>query len=158
MALSGISAWVWMYSGHFLLEAPLIVAVAVWQYSYHVLAGLGSSVTNIDHCQLEWTMAWFGWLLNLNGSLTKMGVKYSTIWSEDFKDKFFLNGIRQWLRRRHDHSRHAPRTGPRSERACPGGISLGVRLAKQLKRTRLFWGSLMKAAWACTTPSSMMNC
>ena len=37
-------------------------------------------------------------MLNLNGCLTKMGVKYSTIWSEDFTDAFFLNGIRQWLR------------------------------------------------------------
>jgi hypothetical protein len=36
-------------------------------------------------------------MLNLNGSLTKMGVPYSTIWSKDFTDKFFLNGLRQWL-------------------------------------------------------------
>ena len=28
-------------------------------------------------------------MLNLNGSLTKAGVKYSTIWSEDFTDEFF---------------------------------------------------------------------
>ena len=29
-------------------------------------------------------------LLNLNASLTKMGVQYSTIWSVDFTDEFFL--------------------------------------------------------------------
>ncbi len=36
--------------------------------------------------------------MNLNASLTKMGVEYSTIWSKDFTDDFFLNGIQQWLR------------------------------------------------------------
>jgi hypothetical protein len=36
-------------------------------------------------------------LLNLNGCLVKMGVKFSTIWSENFDDDFFLTGIRQWI-------------------------------------------------------------
>src|ERR1044071_3909113 len=79
-------------------QAPLIVAVAVWQYSYHVLAGLR------DHrgpilTVANWSGQWPGLvgLLNLNGSLTKMGVTYSTIWSEDFKDEFFLKAIHQWL-------------------------------------------------------------
>jgi hypothetical protein len=79
-------------------EAPLIVAEAVWQYSHHVLAGLR------DHRRpiltvANWSGEWPGLvgLLNLNGSLTKMGVAYSTIWSEDFRDDFFLDGIRQWV-------------------------------------------------------------
>jgi hypothetical protein len=65
--------------------APLIVAVAVWQYSYHVLAGLrdhrGPILTIAN-----WSGQWPGLvgLLNLNGSLTKMDVTYSTIWSVDF--------------------------------------------------------------------------
>jgi hypothetical protein len=36
-------------------------------------------------------------MLNLNGSMTKAGIPYSTLWSEDFKDEFFLGGLRQWL-------------------------------------------------------------
>src|SRR5579872_7325199 len=36
-------------------------------------------------------------MLNLNGSLTKAGVNYSSLWSIDFADDFFLNGLRQWL-------------------------------------------------------------
>jgi hypothetical protein len=46
-------------------------------------------------------------MLNLNGSLTKAGVRYSTLWSEDFKDDFFKDGLRQWLqtgRVTHDQS------------------------------------------------------
>jgi len=79
-------------------EAPVIAAVAVWQYSYHLLAGLR------DHrgpilTVANWSGQWPGLvgLLNLNGCLVKMGVKFSTIWSENFNDDFFLNGIRQWI-------------------------------------------------------------
>ena len=36
-------------------------------------------------------------MLNLNASLTKAGVQYSTLWSEDFTDEFFLSGLRRWL-------------------------------------------------------------
>src|SRR5689334_10840997 len=122
-------------------EAPLIVAVAVWQYSYHVLAGLrdhrGPILTIAN-----WSGQWPGLvgLLNLNGSLTKMGVPYSTIWSEDFKDDFFLQGIRQWLhegRVTHDtsHVRDLDRARLPEEES-----RLGITLAKQLKNEKAILG------------------
>ncbi len=61
-------------------DAPLIVAEAVWQYSHHVLAGLithrGPILTVAN-----WSGTWPGLvgLLNLNASLTKAGVQYSTL-------------------------------------------------------------------------------
>jgi hypothetical protein len=79
-------------------HAPLIVAESVWQYSHHVLAGLfthrGPILTVAN-----WSGTWPGLvgMLNLNGSLTKAGVRYSTLWSEDFTDTFFREGLRQWL-------------------------------------------------------------
>ena len=43
-------------------------------------------------------------MLNLNGSLYKAGVKFSTLWSKDFDDEFFRKGLRQWLKEhRVDH-------------------------------------------------------
>src|SRR5688572_12021221 len=122
-------------------EAPLVVAVAVWQYSYHVLAGLrdhrGPILTIAN-----WSGQWPGLvgLLNLNGSLTKMGVKYSTIWSEDFQDEFFLNGIRQWLQDgniNHDtrHIRDLNRAQLPTEES-----QLGISLAKQLKNDKAILG------------------
>ena len=122
-------------------ESPLIVAVAVWQYSYHVLAGLR------DHkgpvlTVANWSGQWPGLvgMLNLNGSLTKMRVPYSTLWSEDFKDPFFLQGIRQWLREgriTHDLS-HVRDLDPRR---LPGEESqLGAALAKQLKDDKAILG------------------
>ncbi len=80
-------------------KAPLIVAEAVWQYSHHVLAGLTTHKGPILTVA-NWSGQWPGLvgMLNLNGSLTKAGVKYSTLWSEDFKDDFFKTKLQQWLK------------------------------------------------------------
>jgi hypothetical protein len=79
-------------------NAPLIVAESVWQYSHHVLAGLtthrGPILTVANWSGLAPGLVG---MLNLNASLTKAGVKYSTLWSEDFTDAGFRNGLRQWL-------------------------------------------------------------
>ncbi|HWD19890.1 MAG TPA: fucose isomerase [Verrucomicrobiae bacterium] len=78
--------------------APVIVAEAVWQYSHHVLAGLWTHRGPILTVA-NWSGTWPGLvgMLNLNGSLTKGGIAYSTLWSEDFTDAFFRDGLRQWL-------------------------------------------------------------
>ena len=78
--------------------APLIVAESVWQYSHHVLAGLYSHrgpILTLANFDGQWP-GLVG-LLNLNGSLVKAGVPFSTLWSENFDDAFFLNGLREWL-------------------------------------------------------------
>lgn len=79
-------------------DAPLIVAECVWQYSHHILHGLlthrGPILTVAN-----WSGTWPGLvgLLNLNGSMTKAGIRYSSLWSEQFTDDYFKNGLRQWL-------------------------------------------------------------
>jgi hypothetical protein len=79
-------------------DAPLIVVEAVWQYSHHVLSGLYTHQGPILTVA-NWSGEWPGLvgMLNLNGSLTKAGVPYDTLWSVDFTDEFFLKGLRQWL-------------------------------------------------------------
>ncbi|PTX95482.1 fucose isomerase [Opitutus sp. ER46] len=80
-------------------RTPLIVAESVWQYSHHVLAGLISHQAPILTVA-NWSGMWPGLvgMLNLNGSLTKAGVKYSTLWSEDFTDDAFVDGLSTWLK------------------------------------------------------------
>jgi L-fucose isomerase-like protein len=79
-------------------EARLVVAEAVWQYSHHVLAGLRTHRGPILTVA-NWSGQWPGLvgMLNLNGCLTKAGIPYSTLWSQEFDDDFFRSGIRQWL-------------------------------------------------------------
>ncbi|OGO46873.1 MAG: fucose isomerase [Chloroflexi bacterium RBG_16_63_12] len=122
-------------------DARLIVAEAVWQYSHHVLAGLRSHRGPILTVA-NWSGQWPGLvgLLNLNGSLTKTGVKYSTIWSLDFTDDYFLKGIRQWLREgriTHDTS-HVHDLDPGALPAPEA--EMGRALARQLRREKAILG------------------
>ncbi len=122
-------------------QAPLIVAEAVWQYSHHVLPGLmthrGPILTAAN-----WSGQWPGLvgMLNLNGSLTKAGVSYSSLWSIDFKDRFFRSGLRQWLRDgRIDHdTSHVHDAG--CFRLPAREAALGRRLARQLKKDKAILG------------------
>jgi hypothetical protein len=79
-------------------DAPLIIAEAVWQYSHHLLPGLWTHRGPILTVA-NWSGTWPGLvgMLNLNGSLTKAGIPYSTIWSERFNDRFFTQAVREWL-------------------------------------------------------------
>ena len=122
-------------------KAPLIVAEAVWQYSNHILAGLithkGPILTVAN-----WSGQWPGLvgMLNLNGSLTKAGVKYSTLWSEDFTDAFFKTKLQQWLKSgkiTHDLS-HVQAL--EKIKLSPKAGKLGVQLAKDLKANKAIMG------------------
>jgi len=77
---------------------PLIVAESVWQYSHHVLAGLTTHLGPILTVA-NWSGQWPGLvgMLNLNGCLTKANINYSTLWSENFDDDFFTEGLEEWL-------------------------------------------------------------
>jgi hypothetical protein len=122
-------------------QAPIVVVEAVWQYTHHILSGL------VNHrgpilTVANWSGQWPGLvgMLNLNGSLLKAGVKFSTIWSKDFDDPFFVNGLKQWIREgRIDHDLshvHALDVAklPDAER------KLGVGLARALKSRKAILG------------------
>jgi len=97
-------------------ELPIVVATAVWQYSNHVLPGLSKHRAPILTVA-NWSGQWPGLvgMLNLNGSLTKAGIPYSSIWSVDFEDAFARDGVRAWVEKgaiRHDLSHVRPLEGP----------------------------------------------
>ncbi|MFV2064198.1 MAG: fucose isomerase [Chloroflexota bacterium] len=79
-------------------DTPVIVAEAVWEYTHHVLAGLKSQRGPILTAA-NWSGQWPGLvgLLNLNASMTKAGMEYSTIWSEDFRDDFAREALKEWV-------------------------------------------------------------
>jgi hypothetical protein len=122
-------------------KAPVIVAEAVWQYSHHILHGLISHQGPILTAA-NWSGTWPGLvgMLNLNGSLTKAGVKYSTIWSEHFTDDFFKNSLKRWLK--HGQIKHAtPHVVKLKDVKLPGKErKLGESLAKQLLQDKAIMG------------------
>ena len=122
-------------------DAPLVVVEAVWQYSHHLLHGLythrGPILTVAN-----WSGQWPGLvgMLNLNASMTKAGIPYSTLWSQDFTDEFFLCGLRKWLAGetvKHDVSH----VRPLSDFRLPADAAeLGARLAVELRRSKAIMG------------------
>ena len=122
---------------------PLVVAEAVWQYSHHILPGLSTHRGPILTLA-NWSGTWPGLvgMLNLNGSLTKAGIPYSSLWSEDFTDPFFLNGLRQWLqtgRVTHD-TRHVRPYGQNVIGTPRDSVALGEQFARDLKRDKAIMG------------------
>src|SRR5580698_7395615 len=122
-------------------DAPLIVAEAVWQYSHHLLHGLISHRGPILTVA-NWSGTWPGLvgMLNLNGSLTKAGVKYSTIWSDDFTDNFFLDYLHAWLK--DGYAKHKTPHVTKWKQIKVGSKirQLGEALADQLRREKAILG------------------
>ena len=121
-------------------HAPVVVAEAVWQYSHHVFPGLyahrGPILTVAN-----WAGEWPGLvgMLNLNACLTKAGVPYSTLWSEDFTDEFFLSGLGRWLAGEpvvHD----ASHVRPLDMALPPAAAKTGAELAAELLRDKAIMG------------------
>lgn len=120
-------------------DSPLVVLIAGWQYTHHVLSGL------ISHRGPILTVGnWSGQfpglvgLLNLNGSLVKAGVEFSTIWSLDFTDDFFLTNLKTWLESgkiEHDlsHVHPVPELPARA-------TELGKQLGEELRQNKAILG------------------
>lgn len=121
-------------------DAPLAVVTANWQYSHHVLPGLRTHrgpILTVANFAPDWP-GLVG-LLGLNAGLTKMQKPYSTLWSVDFTDQEFREGLRSWTetgRVAHDAS-HV-----RALAALPDGPEkeLGQALAAQLRRDKAIIG------------------
>ena len=122
-------------------DAPLVVAESVWQYSGHLWAGLTSHRGPILTVA-NWSGQWPGLvgMLNLNGCLRKAGIPFSTLWSKDFKDAYFTQGLRQWIKDKvvvHDTSHIHEFVSGRVDKA---ERLLGSALAKQLQSRKAILG------------------
>jgi hypothetical protein len=122
-------------------DAPLIVAEAVWQYSHQLLHGLVSHRGPILTVA-NWSGQWPGLvgMLNLNGSLTKAGVKYSTLWSEDFSSADFRKKLKQWLTKGKISHNTSHVQSIEDVKLDASSIKLGEALAAQLQQEKAIMG------------------
>ena len=85
-------------------------------------------------------MAWLSRIAHLNGSMTKAGIPYSTLWSEDFTDDYFINGLKQWLDTGHiqhdlSHVRNLVLANLPED-----AVSSGYKLARNLQHNKAILG------------------
>jgi hypothetical protein len=122
-------------------NANVVFVTAAWQYTHHVLPGLRTHKGPILTLA-NWSGQWPGLvgLLNLNGSLVKAGVEFSTLWSENFDDEWFLGRLREWIgekRIRHDRSH----VRDLNVSALPQDAAhLGEQLASKLRERKAILG------------------
>jgi hypothetical protein len=122
-------------------DTPVIIAEAVWEYSHHVLSGLKTQRGPILTAA-NWSGQWPGLvgLLNLNASMTKAGMPYSTIWSEDFSDEWARKALQEWVTTgsiEHDTSH----VRPLDPSALPAAeADLGRALAAKLRQNGAVMG------------------
>ncbi len=122
-------------------DAKLIVAESVWQYSHHILHGLMFHRGPIL-LVANWSGKWPGLvgMLNLAGSLTKADVRYSMLWSENFKDPGFRNKLSHWLETG-ELTYNTDHVKPFESVHVPEDIKqLGQALARQLIRQKAIMG------------------
>lgn len=122
-------------------ETPLVVAEAVWQYSNHVLPGLSTHSGPILTVA-NWSGQWPGLvgMLNLNGSLTKAGVPYQTLWADDFASPTFRRHLQSWLdtgRVHHDTSHVVPLANVSIPRPL---AQAGATIAAELRQQKALMG------------------
>ena len=122
-------------------DVKLIVAEAVWQYSHHLMHGLISHRGPILTVA-NWSGTWPGLvgMLNLNGSLTKAGVAYSTLWAEDFADKKFCTMLKKWLKTGDYQHRTSHVRSLRRVKVPATARRVGDQLAQQLQRDKAIMG------------------
>jgi hypothetical protein len=122
------------------VDAPLIVAEAVWQYSHHVLAGLRTHqgpILTVANFAGDWP-GLVG-LLGLNSGMTKMGVEYSTVWSVDFTDDWFKACLSEWVttgKITHDDSH----VRPLGKLPATPEVELGQALAQEMMTDKALIG------------------
>jgi len=122
-------------------DANLVFATAAWQYTHHVLPGMrfhqGPIITIAN-----WSGQWPGLvgLLNLNGSLVKAGVPFSTLWSENFDDDFFRSGLKEWIATG-KIAHNLSHVDPFTPEALPAeSRELGRKLASDMKSRKIIMG------------------
>jgi hypothetical protein len=120
--------------------APVVVAIANWQYSHHVLPGLRSHrgpILTVANFSPQWP-GLVG-LLGLNASLVKAQVPFSSTWTVDGTDPGFQSAIGEWLREgtvSHDlsHVRDIDDFPASAE------VEMGQALAAQLQKSKAIIG------------------
>ncbi|NLN93437.1 MAG: fucose isomerase [Candidatus Hydrogenedens sp.] len=125
-------------------KAPVIVLLNIWAYSHHVCGPLQTHdgpillLANFDG-----TYPGLVALLNHSGSLDRLNVKHSRLWSESFgDDPYFMKHLERWLKTGKTTHSMAHMVSDSKLSISKEAEKLGKRLADSIKRERRIMGQL----------------
>jgi len=123
-------------------KAPVVIVLSCWAYSHHVCGPLQTHKGPILLLgNFDGTWPGLVALLNHAGSLERLGVEHSRLWSENFvKDPVFMKKLRTWVQRgrvEHDES-HVTDAGKFKVSAAAN--RLGKDLAGEILREKRIMG------------------
>jgi L-fucose isomerase-like protein len=125
-------------------EAPVIVVLSCWAYSHHVSGALQTHkgpillLANFDG-------TWPGLvaLLNHAGTLARLSVPHSRLWSEDFlKDAYFMKGLAEWVKTGNVDHDTTHLADAETLRLDPKAVQFGKRYADDIRKHRRIMGQL----------------
>lgn len=125
-------------------KAPVVIVLSCWAYAHHVCGPLQSHegpkllLGNFDG-------TWPGLvaLLNHAGTLERLHVKHSRIWTDSFlKDDYFMEKLGEWCAK--GEIKHATKHLTDADKAKVGAAAdkLGKELAADIKKNRRIMGQL----------------
>ncbi len=125
-------------------KAPVVVVLSCWAYSHHVSGPLQTHqgpillLANFDG-------TWPGLvaLLNHSGTLDRLNVPHSRLWSDSFlKDEYFMKKLEQWART--GKTTHSDAHVTNAAKLKVGGAAdrFGRELAAEIRRERRIMGQL----------------
>ena len=125
-------------------KAPVVVVLSIWAYSHHVCGPLQTHkgpillLANFDG-------TWPGLvaLLNHTGTLDRLCVKHSRLWSENFADDVqFMQQLKTWCETGEVHHDHSHLVDADSLTLAPEANALGQELAADILQNKRIMGQL----------------
>ena len=123
-------------------DIPVIVAESVWEYTHHVLPGLLGRHAPILTIA-NWSGTWPGLvgMLNINASLWKAGKPFSSLWSVDFTDEWFLTHLKTWIETgKIEHKLDHVHPYESVSKITAADKELGRKLADELRQKKAIMG------------------
>lgn len=123
-------------------DAPVAVVLSCWAYSHHVCGpllthrGPVALIANFDG-------TWPGLvaLLNHSGSLDRLNVKHSRLWSDDFSaDEAFMKKLGTWVKEGYVGHDMSHLVDGASLKLSSKAAKLGEELAREIRRERRIMG------------------
>lgn len=125
-------------------DMPVVVVLSIWAYSHHVSGALQTHKGPILLCaNFDGTWPGLVALLNHSGTLERLGVKHSRLWSETFlEDEKFMKKLGQFVQRGSVTHSQAHWTDAESLKLPPAADKFGQKLAKDILNKRRILGQL----------------